>query len=147
MRAILLAAAAVLPFAAPAAAQQGGVFFCTVASATAIYDADTFRCADRTKVRVWGVNARERDEPGGREARDFARRLFGGVMLACEKRGKSYDRIVARCVLPSGVDIAEELVRAGAAWDCGRYSQGAYADIEPEQPSEPTEAHHRMCDR
>ena len=37
---------------------------CTVASVASVHDADTFRCADGTRIRVAAINAREVDGSG-----------------------------------------------------------------------------------
>jgi len=42
----------------PAAASGGNNFMCTVRYIT---DGDTLRCADGTRVRISGINAREKD--------------------------------------------------------------------------------------
>ena len=44
----------------------------------------------------------------------------------------SYDRIVARCYLPDGTDLAAELVRQGLALDWPTFSGGAYRHLEPD---------------
>lgn len=151
MRAILLAAAAVLPFAVPAVAQQGGVFFCDVASPSAIWDGDTWRCRDGTRIRLQGANTLERGEPGWRASRDFLRDLIGGKLLACKAMGVSISfdkpRINSQCTLPTGEDVAAEIVKAGLAWDCPKYSGGTYAALEGPEHPEPSDGTRRMCGR
>lgn len=44
----------------------------------------------------------------------------------------SYDRIVAKCYLPDGTDLAAELVRQGLALDWPKFSGGEYRILEPE---------------
>ena len=50
--------------------------------------------------------------------------------MRCQLDGETtYDRCAGTCYL-DGRDIAAELVRAGLARDCPRYSGGRYADEE-----------------
>lgn len=90
-----------------------------------IHDGDTIRCQEGQRVRLWGVNAAELNDPGGQDARRALTRMISGKVLVCQKRGKSYDRVVALCRL-NGHDIAAEMVREGFAVDWPRYSHGFY---------------------
>lgn len=116
-------------------------FLCLV---TSVHDGDTFTCADRTRVRVAGIQAPDfADTVPCREHRaeyvcsDRAARASQRVVsalvlrqrLTCEALGPSYDRIVARCRLPDGRDLSCAIIAAGAAtrWDrywC-RYAMGS----------------------
>lgn len=100
---------------------------CLVAS---VYDGDTLTCADRTRVRIAGVNAREMhgnpcpgDRPCPAMAAPQAQRITSGMVLGktlrCRAVGKSWDRVVADCTLPSGAGLSCALIAAGAAvrWD------------------------------
>lgn len=100
-------------------------FLCLVASVT---DADTIRCDDGTRVRIAGINARERDGscnhnpcPAMRheQAKPIVERLVLHKRLTCEQVGTSYRRIVARCTLPGGADLSCAIIATGAAnrWD------------------------------
>ena len=57
--------------------------------------------------------------PCGARARDVLGGLAKGE-LQCESRGKSYDRVVARCNA-GGVDLALAMVESGQAIVYGRY--------------------------
>lgn len=129
------------------ASEVGEVFFCDVVSASAIFDGDTWRCRDGVRVRLFGANALERSETGGRTARDYLRKLIGGQLLACTVRGVSFDRPVASCKLPTGEDVAAEMVAAGMAWDCPKFSRGAYLEFEPEDGPPPSPGTRKMCNR
>lgn len=81
----------------------------------AVHDADTFTLANKTKIRVFGVDAPELrqqcrldaiHEPGpspcvpcGEQARQALERLIIGKEVTCTDRGKSYDRIVGECAV------------------------------------------------
>jgi micrococcal nuclease len=55
----------------------------------------------------------------------------GDVVTAEIKEEVSYDRLVAKCYLSDGTDIAAELVKQGLALDWPRYSGGEYRQFEP----------------
>jgi endonuclease YncB( thermonuclease family) len=101
---------------------------CTVA---AISDGDTWRCTDRTRIRLAGVNARElhgdpcpRGRPcpamPAREAKATLERMILGKTLRCQALGTSYKRIVASCTI-NGIDIRCRLIASGAVADWERY--------------------------
>jgi endonuclease YncB( thermonuclease family) len=113
---------ALLLLASPAAAQTQ--FVCERPSTT---DGDTFRCASGTRVRVWGIQAPERADPGGPASSRRMAELLAGQTLRCEPKGKSYNRVVAQCFTRQGRDIAAEMVRSGHALDWPEFSRGAYA--------------------
>lgn len=104
-----------------------GAFLCVSA---AVVDGDTLRCADGTRVRIWGIAAPERREPGGPAATRALAELVGGRTLTCQPVATSFDRIVARC-WTLGPDIGAEMVRRGVAKDDPRYSGGAYGSVAP----------------
>jgi len=102
------------------------LFVCT---SPVVHDADTWRCADGTRVRAWGLDGPELNTPAGPPARNAAARLINGQNLTCDRRGNSYDRIVALCTLPDGRDVAAELIRQGVAKEWLRFSGGYYQGI------------------
>lgn len=109
-----------------------------------IYDADTFTCADGTKLRVAGVNSRELkgvpcpgDYPcpamSAIKARDVTVRLLGATVVGKRPTGhlivrapairyqevdRSHNRLVARIITARGHDLRCGLQAAGAvaAW-------------------------------
>jgi len=92
-----------------------------------VTDGDTLRAGD-VGIRLWGIDAAEMHDPGGPEAKAALARLTSGAELRCEvKGGDRYGRIVARCDLPDGRDLACAMVAGGWARDWPRYSGGAYA--------------------
>lgn len=98
------------------------------------HDGDTCRVEIAGKVasvRLSGVDAPEKKQPGGLEAQKFvASKIVGRtVTLRCE--GRSYKR--RTCAIEfDGRDLAEELVRAGHAWDSPKFSKGRYRPAEDE---------------
>ena len=121
---VLLVVAAVGLAAGPAVAEPWG---CRVAR---VIDGDTFVCAHGPHVRLWGVSAPERDAPGGPAATAALRSILlrPAVTLACETRGVSYHRLVARCTLPDGSDLGAALLATGTACVDRWFAGPAYPD-------------------
>lgn len=94
-----------------------------------VYDADTFREGDTDlRIRLWGVDAPERDQPYGETAAaELATFLNASLPLTCEKMGTSFDRIVAICKREDGADVNEFLVENGLVWDAPKFSKGRYS--------------------
>lgn len=99
-------------------------------------DGDTLQllpAEDGCRVRLWGVDAPEMHEDEGPSSSRGLQSIASGHRLDCrEEHGTSYDRIVARCLLPDGSDLADQLVRLGHATDWPEYSGGHYAPAEAE---------------
>lgn len=93
-----------------------------------VVDGDTFYLDGvETRMRLWGVDAPEKDEVGAMEATEALANLVAGRTLACEEMDRDrYGRIVARCALDDGRDIARVLIDIGAATEMLRYSGGYY---------------------
>ncbi len=93
-----------------------------------IVDGDTFYLEGvKTRLRVWGVDAPEKDEAGFAEATQALTSLIAGRTLACEEMDRDrYQRIVARCTLEDGRDIARVMIDIGAASEMVRFSGGYY---------------------
>lgn len=97
-------------------------------AAARIVDGDTFYLEGvETRLRLWGVDAPEKDQPGAAEATQALTQLLAGRTLACEEMDRDrYARIVARCTLDDGRDIARIMIDIGAATEMTRYSGGYY---------------------
>lgn len=93
-----------------------------------VVDGDTFYIEGvETRFRLWGVDAPEKNAPGAAEATEALTNLVAGRTLACEEMDRDrYARIVARCMLDDGRDIARVLIDIGAATEMPRYSGGYY---------------------
>ena len=92
-------------------------------------DADTVVVAG-IHVRLKGVAAPEvahagkADEPAGDAARAFKTALIEGQTVVCDlTRERTHGRRVNYCYR-DGQDIAAELIKAGLARDCPRFSAG-----------------------
>lgn len=94
-----------------------------------VHDADSIRCQDGTRLRLWGIDAPELDQPFGQEAAAEVRDVLLGEDLECHHMGfDRYYRILARCD-HAGYDVGEWIVGAGLAWCFERYSR-AYCDTQ-----------------
>jgi len=81
-------------------------------------------------IRLNGLAAPEWDEPGGAEATRGMRGLVDGRQVRCELDGeRTHDRCAAVCYI-EGRDLAAEMVCAGLARDCPRFSNGRYRAAE-----------------
>jgi endonuclease YncB( thermonuclease family) len=106
---------------------------------TAVADGDTFTMeaeSGRVRVRICGIDAPERGQPGyGQAAGALATMIEGktvhclqfGEGTVCDGKSKpnSRDRIVAQCFLDR-LDIAEEMAKSGTACDWPKFSGGRY---------------------
>lgn len=114
--AALFLALAFLAWAPPLLARSFEAHIVSVA------DGDTVRIRSRNgeqeTVRLLYIDAPERDQPGGREARRALQELVRIERVRIETRGKDrYARTLAHLKrLPDGLDINLELVRRGHAW-------------------------------
>lgn len=93
-----------------------------------VTDGDTFslRGVERP-IRVWGLDAPERNERGASAATSTLRRLVGGQSLTCRVRDiDRYGRIVGQCFLTDGRDVAAQMIAAGVAREYCYFSGGYY---------------------
>lgn len=121
-RLTILFASAMLAVAGPATAQVT-----VTCRSPGVTDGDTIRCGGE-RVRIWGLDAPERDTPVGPAATRALAGLTRGQVVTCTQHqaSRSHGRLVARCVLPDGRDLACEMIRSGAAQEWVRFSRGAY---------------------
>jgi endonuclease YncB( thermonuclease family) len=85
------------------------------------------RSGQTLKVRLYGVDAPEYDQPGGAEAKKFVSKLvlFEHVDLR-EFDEDRYGRVVALVSLEDGRTLNEELVRAGHSWVYTAYCRSSF---------------------
>lgn len=95
-----------------------------------VVDGDTFHDGF-VEVRLWGVDAPERDEPGYAEAGAALRALVDGQPLACEQMGKStWGRPPLRCKLPDGRDLSCAIIGTPYVTEAVDFSRGAFRGCE-----------------
>ena len=102
----------------------------TVSGPARVIDGDTLEISG-IRVRLNGVAAPERNEPGGAEATATMKQMTVGKTVRCSLTGKkTYRREVGTCWVGT-LDLGAALISAGKARDCPRYSGGRYAALEP----------------
>jgi endonuclease YncB( thermonuclease family) len=91
-------------------------------------DGDTIRVTmngQQVRVRIFGVDAPELDQPFGRDSHQLARRLLDGRNVQVTARDTDpYGRLVASLSI-EGRDVGLELVTQGAAWHFTQFSRSA----------------------
>lgn len=121
MHTIIIALALIL--ASPAFAQS------EVSGTCHVVDGDTV-FAGSVEVRLQGVAAPEPRERGGKEATAYMRQICEGQQVRCVLDGsKTRGREVGICYVGDR-DIGAEVIAAGLARDCPRFSKGRYRQLE-----------------
>jgi len=83
----------------------------------------------RIKIRLFGIDAPEYDQPEGPAATACLRQLVDGETATIEPVDQDrYGRIVARVRLSDGTDLSQTMVRRGHALADTRYSRAYLAD-------------------
>ena len=98
------------------------------ARVTRVVDGDTFKLQGQTSsIRIWGLDAPERDMADGPAATAALRQLISGETVRCLIHDiDRYRRFVGQCFLPDGRDIAAEMIATGRSSEHCRYSKGYY---------------------
>lgn len=95
-----------------------------------VVDGDTIKI-QKTQVRLYGIDAPELNHPYGKNAKGALVRLCKGHRIRAELTDEdAYGRTVAKCFLPDGRDLSEELVKQGLALDWAKFSGGKYRHLE-----------------
>lgn len=92
-----------------------------------VSDGDTFKVSGHNwPIRVWGLDAPERDTSKGEASRAFVTDLVKGKTVTCEKVViDKYKRTVAKCFLGED-DIASMVLDAGFAQEYCSFTRGYY---------------------
>src|SRR5712691_4287496 len=103
----------------------------------AIADGDTIqvlRAGKAVKVRLYGVDAPEKAQSFGTQARKFTGDLvFQQTVTVAIRDTDRYGRLVGEVRLPDGRSLGHELVRAGLAWEYRQPSR-AHSAVVPVSP-------------
>ena len=95
-----------------------------------VIDGDTIVIGNQ-KIRFAGMNAPELNEPYGKQAKWALVALCKGQIITAYPTGEtSYDRIVAKCFLPDGRDLAAEMVKMELALDIPQFPNADYKSLE-----------------
>jgi endonuclease YncB( thermonuclease family) len=94
---------------------------------TWVSDGDTFKVSGHDwSIRVWGIDAPERDNSAGQASREFVTQLIKGKILTCEKVAVDrYRRTVSKC-WHKDKDIAQLILEASHAIEYCSFSGGYY---------------------
>ncbi len=80
------------------------------------------------QIRLWGVDAPERHEPGYQSAADYLYSIAHGKRVDCLQMDEDkYGRAVARCFLRSGDELNRLMIVSGRAREYKRFSHGFYS--------------------
>jgi endonuclease YncB( thermonuclease family) len=84
-----------------------------------VADGDTFTLdvnGQKVKVRLYGIDCPERDQPYGKEARDFVLDWVRGRPVSIKSRGKDqYERVLGEAFIGES-NLNKELLAHGYAW-------------------------------
>lgn len=95
-----------------------------------VIDGDTI-VIGKQHIRFAGMNAPELNEPYGKQAKWALVELCKGQVITAHPNGEtSYNRIVAKCFLPDGRDLAAEMVKMELALDIPHFPDADYKHLE-----------------
>ena len=95
-----------------------------------VIDGDTIVIRNQ-KIRFAGINAPELNKPYGKQAKWALVDLCKGQQITAHPNGEtSFDRIVAKCFLPDGTDLAAEMVKLELALDIPHFPDADYKELE-----------------
>lgn len=107
---------------------------------TGIKDGDTFEVLydnQPERVRLAEIDCPEKAQAFGTKAKQFASDLCFGKTVTVINTGRDrYGRIVGKVVTEDGVNVNEELVKAGYAWHYKQYSDSELLDEYEQQARE-----------
>lgn len=92
------------------------------------HDGDTCRAkykSEKIKIRFSGIDAPEIKQREGKLSKQYLNDTLTGKTVQLECNGKSYDRLTCLVFL-NGVEINQQMVDKGFAFDSPKYSKGKY---------------------
>lgn len=100
-----------------------------------VIDGDTIIASNR-KIRIWGIDTPEKDQPGYLAASWLLESLIKEGELSCKLIDMDkYKREVMHCLI-DGLDIGSMMVKSGMARDYTKYSGGYYKQEQDKAKSE-----------
>jgi len=95
-----------------------------------VIDGDTIAIG-KQKIRLAGIDAPELNKPYGKKAKWALVELCKGQNITAKLTGEtSYDRVVAKCFLDDGRDLAAEMVKLELALDIPHFPDADYKHLE-----------------
>ena len=102
----------------------------TISGTCWVIDGDTIAIG-KQKIRLAGINAPELNEPYGKQAKWAMVNLCKGQNVTAYLTGEtSFDRVVAKCFLDDGRDLAAEMVKLELALDIPMFPDADYKHLE-----------------
>lgn len=120
----LIKSLAILVIASPLFALSGKV--------VSIHDGDTITILQgkqQIKVRLFGIDAPELEQPYGKKSKQFLANLIAGEVVEVEPKGKDRYKRTLGIIYFKGQDINAQMVLNGYAWAYVKYSK-IYVDHE-----------------
>jgi endonuclease YncB( thermonuclease family) len=91
-----------------------------------VVDGDTIVTGENTRVRLWGIDAPERDQPHGASATDALAEMLSDQTLYLETKAvDKYGRLVGIIFNADDHEVNLQMVCAGHAWWYERYAKEA----------------------
>ena len=95
-----------------------------------VIDGDTIAIG-KQKIRLAGIDAPELSKPYGKKAKWALVELCEGQNITAKLTGEtSYDRVVAKCFMDDGRDLAAEMVKLELALDIPHFPDADYKHLE-----------------
>lgn len=93
-----------------------------------VFDGDTFELLDsannKIRVRIYGIDAPEREMPYHQASKKYLGRLCFGKMVHIKTIATDkFRRKIAFTYLPDGTNIGNEMIKAGFAWHFERFTK------------------------
>lgn len=106
-----------------------------------VKDGDTFEVlydGESERVRLAEIDCPEKAQPYGNTAKRYASDLCYGEIVTVKSGGKRdrYGRVVGTVITQDGVNVNEQLIKAGLAWHYKDYSNNKMLGILEEQARE-----------
>ena len=102
----------------------------TISGKCHVIDGDTIAIG-KQKIRLAGIDAPELNKPYGKKAKWALVELCKGQSITAKLTGEtSYDRVVAKCFLDDGRDLAAEMVKLELALDIPHFPDADYKHLE-----------------
>jgi endonuclease YncB( thermonuclease family) len=104
----------------------------------AIIDGDTYdvllQCNKTVRVRMEGIDAPEKGMPFYQKSKKYLSDLCFGKQIKIKITGvDNHDRILAYSFLDNGLELSQEMIKAGLAWHFKKYnSDSGLSELERE---------------
>ena len=92
------------------------LFFPAVVTAQTVQDGDSIIRGDGVRMRLYGIDAPERDQPYGKEARKVLKQYMPLVAKMKEYDEDRYGRLIVELFTEDDKSINAAMICSGAAW-------------------------------